>query len=298
MKRYLSILILLMLVLVSSAQEWEVPQDRDERLSGFEFTEATVEIGLSLYNLNCKSCHGDPGKANFQKLNPLPGDPATDKVQHNSDGALQFKISEGRGLMPSFKKILAADDVWNVISYLRSFNNNYNQEVALLQKLTNVKWSEIKIDFNPDPDKHILKVEISGLEGERWTPVPFTEVRLSAKRYFGFLTLDTPKSTDASGIAEFSLPHLLPGDKEGNINLRAQLTDTDLFGEIESDFIFKNGVTSDLPSLTEERAMWNTNLMAPIWLLLVYPGVVLSVWALIFFVLFQLRKIHRLGKDE
>jgi len=298
MNRYIIVIASLLLSLASYAQEWEVPADRNKRLSGFEFTDASVESGLSIYNLNCKLCHGDPGKANFQKLSPLPGDPATEKVQHNSDGALQFKISEGRGLMPSFKKVLSSDDIWNTISYIRSLNPAYEQQVAIVEKLSNVRWSDIRIVMESNGKHDSLEVMVSGLEGEEWTPVPSAEIIVSAKRYFGELTLDMPKITDAGGEAVFVLPHDLPGDKEGNVILTARLSDSDLFGEIKAEHELKFGSSTDLPSLTEERAMWNTNLMAPVWLLIVYPGVVLTVWTLIFFVLFQLRKIYRMGEKE
>lgn len=298
MKTYLTLLLFLALTFASSAQEWNVPAERNSRLSTFLFDNQTMEKGLSIYKLNCKLCHGDPGKANFQKLNPLPGDPASDKFQHNSDGALQFKISEGRGLMPSFKKVLVADDIWVLISYIRSLKPDYIQEIDQREKLSNVPWSEINIKMSHDAEQNMLKVLVTGLEKEDWTAVPSSEIIISVKRYFGELTIDEPKYSDKYGKAEFILPDNLPGDKEGNIVLTARLSDSDLFGEILSESSFKIGLETDIPSLTDKRAMWNTNRMAPIWLLVVFPGVVLTVWALIFFVLFQIRKIYRLGEKE
>lgn len=298
MKNQLIISLFLLISVPLYAQEWEVPNDRKSRLSSFEFTEESEKAGKDIYDLNCKVCHGDPGKGNIQALVPPPSDPVSDKVQLNTDGSLQFKISEGRGLMPSFSKILSPDDIWNIISYIRSFNDNYTQSIELVQKLSNVKWSEIKIGLGVDPENKSLKAIVTGLEGEEWTPVPNTEVRLSAKRYFGSLTLDVPKLSDSEGTVVFQLPGDLPGDKEGFVDLRAQLTDIELFGEISTDYKYNFGVHTDEPSLTENRAMWNTARKAPVWLLIAYPGVVLAVWTLIFFVLFQIRKIYNQGEEE
>ena len=104
--------------------------------------------------------------------------------------------------------------------------------------------------------------------------------------------------TGEKGLAEFSIPDDLPGDIEGNIVLTASLTDKELFGEISSTETFGIGLQSNNPSLTEERAMWNVGKKAPVWLLIAFPGVVLTVWGLIFFVLFQVRKVYHLGEDE
>ena len=158
-----------------------MPEDRKSRLSTFEFTEASISAGEELYTFNCKSCHGDPGKGNYQALNPLPGDPASEKIQNNSDGALQYKISEGRGLMPSFKRILSQDDIWNLVAYIRSFNPDYTQALAVVSKLTNLKWSEIKIELKLMAEEKKLLTRLVGLEGDKWTPVPGTEVRLLAE---------------------------------------------------------------------------------------------------------------------
>lgn len=298
MKNQIIISLFLLISVSLSAQEWEVPAERNSRLSPFEFTGESVTAGNNVYDLNCKVCHGDPGKGNVQALVPPPTDPAGDKMQLNTDGSLQFKISEGRGLMPSFSKVLSPDDIWNVISYIRSFNNDYTQAVEIVQKLSNVRWSEIKIGMGINPENNSLIAIVTGLEGEEWTPVPNTELRLSAKRYFGSLTLDVPKLTDSEGKVEFQLPDDLPGDKDGNIDLSAQLTDIELFGEISSEYKYDFGVHTEVSSLTENRAMWNSVRKAPVWLLIAFPGVVLAVWTLIFFVLFQIRKIYQQGEEE
>lgn len=298
MRYYIIILLLLTATSLAFAQEWEVPEDRMDRLSTFEFSETSVSAGERVYTLNCKSCHGDPGKANYQALNPVPGDPVSDKIQHNSDGALQFKISEGKGLMPSFKRILTPDDIWNLISYIRSYNQDYKQTVGLTRKLTNLKWSEIKILINLMPEEHHLVTKLIGLEGDKWTPVPDTEVRLLVKRYFGSMQLDNPRLSDNKGEVVFDVSGDLPGDSTGMIDLTVQLGDIELFGDIRKDTSLNIGVASYAPPLNLERAMWNVNRKAPLWLIFAYFGVVLTVWGFIFYVLFKLRDIHREGGDE
>jgi len=283
---------------VGFSQEWEVPADHVSRLAPFAFSETSVAAGEKIFYDNCKLCHGDPGKANFQQLNPLPGDPAGTSIQSNTDGALQYKISEGRGLMPSFKNVLTPEEIWNVISYIRSYNSSYVQSVSVVEQLKDLKWSVIKILLDFSHETNMITARLTGLENENWTPVPNTEVILTAERYFGHLTIDQPRLTNSDGVVTFQVPDDLPADREGSIRLSAELTDRDLFGSIKKDTTILTGAANDAPSLTAERAMWNIGRKAPVWLLITYPAGVLIVWGFIFYVLLQLRTVYHEGNDE
>ena len=280
------------------SQEWEVPDDHLSRLAPFAFSDTSVTIGEKIFYANCKLCHGDPGKSNYQQLNPLPGDPAGTKIQSNNDGALQFKISEGRGLMPSFKNVLTPEDIWNVIAYIRSFNTSYVQSVAVVQQLSNLRWSAIRILLSFSHESNQVTARLTGKEGEEWTPVPDAEVLLTAERYFGHLSIGEPGLTNSNGVVTFQVPEDLPSNLEGGIRLTAELTDRDLFGLIRKDTIIMTGAQNNAPSLTAERAMWNIGRKAPVWLLITYPAGVLMVWGFIFYVLFQLRTVYYEGNDE
>jgi mono/diheme cytochrome c family protein len=41
-------------------------------------------------------------------------------VQQQSDGALFYKITEGRGPMPSFKTTLTEQQRWDVVNHIRT----------------------------------------------------------------------------------------------------------------------------------------------------------------------------------
>ena len=298
MTKYIISLILFIFPYSLFAQDWIVPQDRSDRNSPFEFDDESRQSGERVFNANCLLCHGNPGQANYQALDPIPDDPAGDKIQSNTDGSMHFKISEGHGLMPSFNNILSADDIWNVISYIRSFNESYVQVVDLVKKLSNLRWTEIRIVLNPDQARRSIIANVSGIEGGIWTPVPNTGVNLSAKRYFGQLPLDNSKQTNTEGNASFSYPDDLPGDEFGDVLVTAILDDQELFGLIKHDTVLNIGLAMGMPGLTEKRGMWNSDRKAPVWLQITYPVVVLGIWSLIFFVLFQLRKIYNEGEND
>jgi len=298
MKRSLILLIILMAGLTNTAQDWEVSEDKQQRLAPFAFNDQSVTAGEELYNTNCLSCHGNPGQGNYQQLDPIPGDPATEKIQSNSDGSIYYKIYEGKGLMPSFRNILSPDEIWEIVAYIRSFNNSYEQLVAEVQKLENVRWSEIKILLALNSENKELTATVKGLEEDRWTPVPNTGLMVAAERYFGQLQIDEEKLTDEKGMASFTYPENIKGDTLGQVKLRSMLTDQDLFGRVSIDTTFSIGMLNDAPPLDKERALWNSNKKAPLWLIISYISVVLTVWGFIFYVLFQLRRIYFAGKNE
>ena len=54
MRYHIIIIALIVGTQTLSSQEWEVPQDRKDKLSTFEFSESSVTAGEAIYNLNCK----------------------------------------------------------------------------------------------------------------------------------------------------------------------------------------------------------------------------------------------------
>ncbi len=277
------------------SQEWIVPEEKRGRLSTFPFTDETRKEGEKLYTLNCMSCHGNPGKGNFLALVPPPGDPATDKIQRNSDGEIFHKVTTGRGQMPSFRSVLSTDDIWKTVSYIRSFNSNYVQKV--MQVITSSAYPgaviSMKIAYNAAD--HAMTVMAHAADAEKTVPVTGAAVRLFVSRHFGKLPVDEEKITDANGNAVFMIPANMPGDTAGNLSISAKFTDEEVFGVVSKDTVIKAGVITVPVSLVARRAMWNNVRKAPVWILLTYTLGVLTVWGFIFLVMMKLRDIYTIG---
>jgi mono/diheme cytochrome c family protein len=295
MSRLVSLLFLQLISLTLMAQGWIVPDEKRGKLSPFAFSEESRKTGERLYTINCMSCHGSPGKGNFINLVPSPGDPATEKIQHNSDGEIFFKITTGRGPMPSFKNKFSGNDIWNIISFLRSFNTKYIQAVMPVIKSAAYPGAVIGISLRLNPAKDLVIMSVSATGEKSTVPVKNAAVNLFVKRTFGFLLVDEEKTTDSQGIAGFRVPKGLPGDTAGNVHLSARFGDEDIFGTISKDTILQAGEITVPESLVKNRAMWNTVRKAPVWVILTYGFGVIAVWGFIFYVLFLLRDIFVIG---
>lgn len=277
------------------SQGWIVPEEKRGRLSTFPFSDETRKEGEKLYTLNCMSCHGNPGKGNFLALIPPPGDPATDKIQRNSDGEIFHKVTTGRGQMPSFRSVLSTDDIWKTVSYIRSFNKSYVQQVMQVITSSAYPGAVISMKVAYSAAEHALTIMARAADEEKTVPVTGAAVRLFASRHFGKLPVDEEKITDSNGNAVFMIPSDMPGDTAGKLSFSAKFTDEEVFGVVSKDTVIKAGVITVPVSLVAQRAMWNNVRKAPVWILLTYTLGVLAVWGFIFMVMMKLRDIYTIG---
>jgi len=297
MKRgYLLFVMVAWTVFQTYAQEWIVPVESGSVHSPFAFSDSTRKAGSNLFNLNCKSCHGEPGKNNAVKLIPSPPDPSSPQMQNNSDGMLFYKATQGRGTMPAFKNSLTSADVWRIISFIRSFNDNYVQEVAK-RLLPGASLEQAKFLCTYNKEKEQIEVLVTSLKENVRLPVAGAEIKLYAKRYFGNLPIDEARITNNQGLALFNYHGNLPGDATGLVHLVVRPSDEAVFGEVKADTAMVIGVLTNRPPLNEQRALWNVVQKTPVWLLLTYILTVLVVWGFIFYVLYQLRILYKSGME-
>ena len=102
---------------------WEAPARACARANPLAADAATIAKGKAIYDKSCASCHGKTGHGDgsgSKDLDILPGD-FTKGLGTQSDGALFWKITEGRKPMPSYATKLTDDERWQAISYLRTF---------------------------------------------------------------------------------------------------------------------------------------------------------------------------------
>jgi hypothetical protein len=290
-KAYL-LLVIASITLKISAQTWDVPEDKLSRVSPLKFSSESEKKGESVFMKNCTSCHGIPTKGNFVKLVPPPGDPATDKFQKQTDGALFYKITTGRGAMPQFKDIVAEEDRWNVISYFRSFNKSYVQPAIEDAK----KYaSAIQAKFTLTALIKEKKIQVYATDTLK-NPLKNIEISLFAKRYFGNLQISEPRKTNDKGIVVFNIPKNLMGDRNGNVEVIAKLNSD--AGDYKKAETFAIGLKMVRPPLTQPRAMWNVGNKAPLWLAFSYTAVVLGVWGFLFYIISMIAKLKKAGNTK
>ena len=101
---------------------WMAPKSADQLKNPFKGNIEATKEGKKLYLRYCKVCHGSTGKGDGPAglaLKPRPSDHTSDRIQNQSDGAIFWKITQGRTPMASYRKVLTEEQRWKMVNYIR-----------------------------------------------------------------------------------------------------------------------------------------------------------------------------------
>jgi mono/diheme cytochrome c family protein len=111
---------------VCLAQQWVAPESAKELKNPLSDTPKVVAFGKSTYDIYCDGCHGvrGDGKGHVALKFSVPVvNISASTIQAQTDGELFWKISTGRGAMPSWKTLLPEEDRWRLVRYIRTFSD-------------------------------------------------------------------------------------------------------------------------------------------------------------------------------
>jgi hypothetical protein len=211
------------------------------------------------------------------------------RVKTNSHGVGSLSLPE------RFKNQLDSSSSFKFIGTL-------TQDKSFDDQSTELEISKAKIELALDDVDSIHKINAKVLayhHGE-WVAQPEIEVKLVVRRLLSDLkateeeTFTTDKNGEAS--AEFSLS--IPGDAQGNIIIGAKIEDNDTYGSLVSAKTAKWGLPLAPDNSFAKRTLWATRDKTPIWLLIFPNLIIVSVWGIIFFLIYQLTRIIKLGKTN
>jgi mono/diheme cytochrome c family protein len=285
---------------IANAQGWTVPASAKKKQNPYEASSKNISSGKKIYNIQCKSCHGDPTMANMLPLAPVaPTDLGTQNFLVQSDGEIFYKVNKGQGAMPAFEKTISDEDKWMVITFLRSFDKNkqVKQQVA---EVKNPEVTDVKLELKVNEADKTMLAKLSGVtkKGQR-VGLQGIEMSFLVKRSFGYLDVSGEDPyTNKTGDVQIQFPKDLPGDREGQVNMLVKVTDDAFYGKLEEARVVTLGVPTDPVNPLDERAMWGTRANAPIWIIVTFVGGVLAIWSVIFLVLFQMIKLPKLAKSK
>ncbi|HEU4950770.1 MAG TPA: cytochrome c [Holophagaceae bacterium] len=107
-------------------QAWTAPERASKRANPVSPSPAALAKGKAVYLKSCESCHGQSGDGDGPKAKDLSKKPASlvPAIKGQSDGALFWKVTEGKKPMPSFETDLTPDQIWQVIDYIRTLQGH------------------------------------------------------------------------------------------------------------------------------------------------------------------------------
>ena len=103
---------------------WIAPELAKKMKNPIKPTKASIRRGKEIYEKKCALCHGENGDGKGPVgvgLNPKPTDFRESHGEKITDGEHFWKITMGRGSMPSYERDLTMDERWHVINYINTF---------------------------------------------------------------------------------------------------------------------------------------------------------------------------------
>jgi len=120
----LSLVIVVSLVFAHEKTGWVVPEEAKKMKNPIKATKDSIQKGKEIYENKCALCHGEKGDGKgpvSAGLNPKQTNFRESHGEKMTDGEHFWKITTGRGTMPSFERDLTSEEKWHVINYINTF---------------------------------------------------------------------------------------------------------------------------------------------------------------------------------
>jgi mono/diheme cytochrome c family protein len=107
---------------------WVAPDDAKKVKNPIPPTQETLADAEQIFTDNCVLCHGEKGMGDGPGAKTIKVKPAnfTDAkmMAAETDGSLYWKMSNGRGPMPSWKDTLTDKERWELVGYIRKLTKD------------------------------------------------------------------------------------------------------------------------------------------------------------------------------
>jgi cytochrome c len=120
----LGLLSITFLVFAHEKTGWIAPESAKKMKNPVKAAKASIQKGKEIYENKCALCHCEKGDGRGPAgagLNPKPTNFRESHGEKMTDGEHFWKISKGKGPMPSYEKDLTANERWHVINYINTF---------------------------------------------------------------------------------------------------------------------------------------------------------------------------------
>ncbi len=109
---------------IAAQSNWKAPKDADAKVNPLSGDADAAKKGKKIYTQLCVICHGAKGKGDGiagASLSPKPADFSSGVVQSESDGAIFWKLTNGKAPMAAYKESLTETQRWELVNYIRTF---------------------------------------------------------------------------------------------------------------------------------------------------------------------------------
>jgi hypothetical protein len=171
------------------------------------------------------------------------------------------------------------------------------------------KYAPTKADLTMSPARILISTSedkkitasLMELKDKVWIPVKDVDVKIAVRRLGGDLPVNESPTftTDSTGTASADFKRdSIPGDSKGNIILVAKVEDNDQYGNLSVEKTVPWGAKFEYASTFNRRTFFATGNKAPIWLLVVAISIIIAVWGILIYLVFNVFKIKKIGESD
>ena len=175
-------------------------------------------------------------------------------------------------------------------------NEHFDDEMVEIE----VAKARIDLTLEEVDSVRVIRAKILSFQDSSWVGLPETEMRLVVRRLLSDLSAgeEAYYTTDETGEVSIDFDLAIPGDANGNIIIGAKIEDHEVFGNQATTKVIKWGLPLAPDNSFAKRTLWATRDKTPIWLL-IFPNLMIAgVWGTIFYLIYLVIRIIKLGKAE
>ncbi len=210
-------------------------------------------------------------------------------VTTNDHGLARFILPEG------VEKYAAAGGEYTFVAVTGGTDqfDPVSEEVIIAE-------SSFEMSLSEEDSVRQVHISFQALDAEgNEVPVGEVEVQLYIKRLFGLLPLsEDPETTDENGEVSVDFSTVIGGDTAGNLIIVAKIEDHERFGNLEFQRKIKWGIPLIIDPNLSARELWSSRANAPIYLIVIVNTMLIGIWGVILYILFQAYKISKISKGS
>ena len=212
------------------------------------------------------------------------------KVQTDSAG-------KAKAIIPAGLK-----SIWDAASthkFIAVTEGTFKEEETTFE--STISKAKILIDTSNAEGTRTVNVQVMKFENNEWGPAKDVELKIGIRRSGGDLKIGDEETytTDSLGqvAGEFKRDSL-PGDEKNNLILIAKIEDNESYGNLSVEKTAPWGIYIKPVNNFGQRTLWAARGKAPGWLMFMAYSIIAAVWGVILYLILQIIKISRLGKEE
>ena len=201
------------------------------------------------------------------------------KTITNTDGEARFILEDMASI---------SHDTLGKYNMLVSFKGNESFKKS--SKKISFKDANIKVDLITKDSINYIRAKLTGANNNS---IDGEAIQVQVQRLFNPLIIgDEFHETDENGTIEVAIDDDIPGI-DRNLTIEVVLNDSDEYGTVKAVINAPIGVHVVKETTFDERTMWSSRDKTPIFLL-IFPNIlIVGIWSIIAFLIFNLYKIFK-----